>query len=335
MASVIRPFITRRVIVPLPRIAPRIQRRNARVQNVRFLQTPTAHLILEKYRDKLEAKIKSEGLGSLEELREVYRDRIDKVQKESAPPPSPIDALSQDPPPALPSVKASSTPSPFFIQSIGAKHTDTPPPGVKTLSSFVDVDKLATHSDPKEIEFIWRARFLDDKNSLCAVIPKDTYAKLEKSASQHPMVFPSLLYYTLIRLTRFSNEFILPLPRDSGVEMHFLQWTFPTPCTSTIIFTSLAEYKLKGEFAVPHTTLAHHLELADDKGIVLAQGSVTPGRGVSAGDARWLVMALQKFYGALESEESGARRKRLLEMFSKGDGGFKVRSLIEEVETWG
>ena len=86
---------------------------------------------------------------------------------------------------------------------------------------------------------------------------------------------------------------------------------------------------------MPHTTLSHHLELADGKGVVLAQGAVTPERGVTADDARWLVMALQKFYGALESEESGMRRKRLLEMFSKGDGGFKVESLIEEVEKWG
>ncbi|KAG0638878.1 ATP11 protein-domain-containing protein [Tuber brumale] len=322
MASVIRPFITRRVIMPQLKIAPRIQRRNAQVLNVRFLQTPTAPRILEKYREKLEAKIKSEGLGSLEELREVYRDRIENVRKESAPPRSPIDSLLQDPPPPPPSPKPSppvettSASSQSSIQTRRAKSTDAPPPGVKTLSSFVDVDRLTAHSDPKEIEFIWRARFLDDKNSLCAVIPKDSYARLEESARQYPM-------------------FILPLLRDKGAEMHFLQWSFPTPRTSTIIFTSLAEYKLRGEFAVPHTTLSHHLELAEDRGIVLAQGVVTPDRGVTADDARWLVMALQRFYGALESEESGVRRKRLLEMFSKGDGGFKVESLIDEVEKWG
>ncbi|PWW75205.1 ATP11-domain-containing protein [Tuber magnatum] len=317
MASVIRPFITRRVIAPRLRIAPRVQRRGARVLNARFLQTPTAHRVLEKYREKLEAKIKSEGLGSLEELREVYRDKIERAQKESAPPPpSPIDTFLRDPSPPPPFVEAASAPSPSSTQSIRATPAGAPPPGVKTLSSFVDVDKLTAHSDPKEIEFIWRARFLDDKNSLCAVIPKDTYARLEKSACQYPM-------------------FVLPLPRDNGAEMHFLQWTFPTPRTSTVIFTSLAEYKLRGEFAVPHTTLSHHLELAEDKGIVLAQGAVTPDRGVTADDARWLVMALQKFYGALESEESGMRRRNLLEMFSKGDGGFRVESLIEEVEKWG
>ena len=58
MASVIRPLIARRAIVPKLKIAPRIQRRNAQVLNVRFLQTPTAPRILEKYREKLEAKIK-------------------------------------------------------------------------------------------------------------------------------------------------------------------------------------------------------------------------------------------------------------------------------------
>lgn len=123
------------------------------------------------------------------------------MRKEYAPSPLPIDALLQDPPPpppsprAPPSVETISASFPSSIQSRKAKSTDLTPSGVKTLSSFVDVDKLTAHSDPKEIEFIWRARFLGDKNSLCAVIPKDTYAKLEKSACQYPMVSPSLLLY--------------------------------------------------------------------------------------------------------------------------------------------
>ena len=115
--------------------------------------------------------------------------------------------------------------------------------------------------------------------------------------------------------------------------MHFLQWTFPSPSSSTIIFTSLADYKLRGEYAVPHTTLTHHLELSDSKNLVLAQGSVVGNRGVSAAEARWLVMALQKFYGAVDIDESGRRRRNLLEQFSAGDGGFQVDALIEEVET--
>jgi ATP synthase F1 complex assembly factor 1 len=186
-------------------------------------------------------------------------------------------------------------------------------PGVKTLSSFVDIDKLSVHKDPKEIELIWRARFVDDKNSLCAVMSKGTYQRMEEVARNHPM-------------------FLLPLPRDGqGVEMHLLQWSFPSKYSSTIIFTTLADYKLRGEFAQPHTTLTHHLELAESKALVLAQGQVVTERGVEVNHAQWLVMALQKFYGVIEGKES-ERRKRMLEMFSRGEEGFKVEELIEEAE---
>lgn len=84
-----------------------------------------------------------------------------------------------------------------------------------------------------------------------------------------------------------------------------------------------------GEFAVPHTTVTHHLDLREEKGLVLLQGSVVEGRGVSVDEAKWLLMCLQKFYGG-EGEKAG--RKRLLEKFSGGDEGFKVEELLEEAE---
>lgn len=96
-----------------------------------------------------------------------------------------------------------------------------------------------------------------------------------------------------------------------------------------MLFTNLAEYKLRGEFSQPHTTITHHLELADEKGLVLLQGQVVEGRGVSAEEAKWLVMCLQKFYGV--GAERGERR-RLLEMFGKGDEAFRVEELVEEAE---
>lgn len=39
-------------------------------------------------------------------------------------------------------------------------------------------------------------------------------------------------------------------------------------------------------------------------------------------------MCLQKFYGGEEKVE----RKKLLEQFSQGDGGFKIEELLEEAE---
>ena len=53
------------------------------------------------------------------------------------------------------------------------------------------------------------------------------------------------------------------------------------------------------------------------------------GRGVTVEEAKWLLMCLQKFYGG---EGEKIERRRLLEMFSGGDEGFKVEELLEEAE---
>lgn len=133
-------------------------------------------------------------------------------------------------------------------------------------------------------------------------------------------------------LARQHPMFILPLPREGqGAEMHLMQWAFPGEDTATLMFTSLAEYKLRGEFAQPHTTLTHHLELERSRGVVLAQGLVVEDRGVSVADAQLLMMTVQKFYGAIENEDGGKRR-RMLEMFSRGEEGFSVQELMDEVE---
>lgn len=163
----------------------------------------------------------------------------------------------------------------------------------------------------KELEAIWRLRHVDNAQSLCAVIPTDTYKTIEATAKRHP-------------------HFILPLPKEGqGAEIHFLQWAFPAENTVTVLFTHLAEYKLRGEFSQPHTTITHHLELAEDKGLVLLQGQVVSGRGVSVDEAKWLIMCLQKFYGPTGEK---SERRRLLEMFGKGDAAFKIEDLVDEAE---
>ena len=96
-----------------------------------------------------------------------------------------------------------------------------------------------------------------------------------------------------------------------------------------MLFTHLAEFKLRGEFSQPHTTITHHLELAGDNGLVLLQGQVIEGRGVSVDEAKWLLICLQKFYG-VQGDKS--ERRRLLEMFKSGDTAFKVEDLLEEAE---
>ena len=75
--------------------------------------------------------------------------------------------------------------------------------------------------------------------------------------------------------------------------------------------------------------MTHHLDLAGPKGVVLLQGSVVEGRGVSVDEGKWLLLCLQKFYAV---DEKQAERKRLLEQFSHGDGQFRVEQLLEEAE---
>jgi ATP synthase mitochondrial F1 complex assembly factor 1 len=248
--------------------------------------------------------LNSEGLRDVNELKEVYKDKIDNLKK-TATIPIPIPNAPLTPP--LSPEGSSPFPSPPPAPQIPAEKST---PSIKTLSSYLDLEK--TRGLPqKELEAIWRLRHVNDAQSLCAVIPLDVYRTIESTAKQHP-------------------HFILPLPKEGqGAEIHFLQWTFPAENTVTVLFTHLAEYKLRGEFSQPHTTITHHLELAEDKGLVLLHGQVIEGRGVSVDEAKWLLMCLQKFYG-VHGEKS--ERKRLLEMFKKGDLAFKVEDLVEEAE---
>ncbi|MCJ1234118.1 hypothetical protein MMC14_002076 [Varicellaria rhodocarpa] len=303
------------------------QRRWAQVHDVRFLATHRQpDRILEKYKEKLDRKAKEQGLNNVNELKEVYKEKIQSLKKKATIDPSissPTTSTTSTPstspfpppppPPRLPSKHPPLPPPPQ------PSPTTKPPPGIKTLSSFIDVPKTLS-LPPREIEYIWRLRHAPHPTSLCATIPYSTYARIETTARAHP-------------------QFILPLPRDqrtsggveSGAEIHFLQWTFPSSTTTTVLFTHLAEYKLRGEYSQPHTTVTHHLDLAGPKGLVLLQGSVVEGRGVSVEEGRWLLMCLQKFYGG--GEESGeGKRRRLLERFSQGDGGFRVEELLEEAE---
>jgi ATP synthase F1 complex assembly factor 1 len=258
-------------------------------------------------RPVLTAVTSRKGLRDINELKEVYKDKIQHLKKTASipipipnapptPPQSPISPLPFTPPPPAPRIPTEKAPSSI--------------PGIKTLSSYLDLEKTRTLPQ-KELEAVWRLRHVKDAQSLCAVIPLDVYRTLEATAKKHPY-------------------FILPLPKEGqGAEIHFLQWTFPVENTVTVLFTHLAEYKLRGEFSEPHTTITHHLELAEDKGVVLLQGQVTEGKGVSVDEAKWLLMCLQKFYG-VSGEKS--ERKRLLELFGKGDQDFKVEDLVNEAE---
>ncbi|KAI2468100.1 ATP11-domain-containing protein [Annulohypoxylon bovei var. microspora] len=297
----------------LPLRLPGQQRRWAQVHDVRFLATTQAgRSVAEKYREKLDRKAREEGLGDISQLKEAYRDRIQELKKKDSVSIPGLDTLLDDQP--AQTQQTTNTPQPQSQAATPDKASST----IKPLSSILDLPK-ARQLPEKELSAIWRLRHAASPLSLCAVVPAPTYAALERTARRHP-------------------TFVLPVPRggdsnnDASAEIHFLQWVFDAESrTATVLFTQLAEYKARGEWAQPHTSVTHYWDegLAERPGVVLMAGSVVEGRGASVVDARWLVMLLQRFYGG-EGRDEGKRR--LLEEFARGDGRFSVERLLEESE---
>ncbi|KAK0617882.1 putative F1F0 ATP synthase assembly protein Atp11 [Bombardia bombarda] len=303
------------------------QRRWAQVHDIRFLAT-TQHSrsVIEKYREKLERKAREEGLPDIDALKKAHADKIETLRKKAAVPgvtaPLITPAASETTPPTT--TTTTPPPTPKVPRDSPTSSGSSSSSGVKPLSSILDLPK-ALALPPRELTAIWRLRHAHLPNSLCAVIPAHVYGAMDNLARAHP-------------------QFVLPIPHpeQGGAEMHFLQWTWDAPTgSSTVLFTSLAEYKLRGEFAQPHTTITHHTELSGEKGVVLMQGSVMdPEKGVKVEQAQWLVMCLQKFYGGWdgvgveqEGRERAEVRRGLLEGFARGDAeGFSLERLLEEAE---
>ena len=358
MASSLRPSSIRHLTTPLhtTRLL-QIQRRWARVHDVRFLATHDSQTrIQDRYRRLLEEKAKQEGYnGDINKLKEAYKDKISVLRQKATVPgaTAPLRPQGEDifgtKSSAVSAPAASAWPNPppapesAPLDSISPTSPNHKNPGVKTLSSFIDVGKVL-ELPSKEIATIWRLRHASNPRSLSAAVPTKTWEAMYQMARQHP-------------------QFILPgLPRaptaaeaaDPAVEegsavsegspIHFLQWTFPSPDTVTVLFTHLAEYKLRGQYSQPHTTMTHHLELAGPKSMVLCQGNVIEGRGVSLEEGKWLIMCLQKFYTShvpVDGEGQGigaqlrASRRSLLERFTAGDATFNLEELMSESEKMG
>lgn len=250
-------------------------------------------------------------MSDVEELKSAYKEKIQKQRDEAINAALPVSTSSSlFPPRPLQPIQPEASAEQALSDAKPPFNKPSNPHGVKTLSAYIDIEKTG-ELPQKEIEQIWRLRHAHNPQSLCAVIPKPTYNQIVATAKSHP-------------------QFILPIPREGkGAEMHFLEWTFPTPTTVTVIFTHLAEYRLRGEYSQPHTIVSHHTDFADSKGLVLLQGSVTEGRGVSVEEGKWLLMCLQKFYTAGHGNNG---RKKLLEQFTRGDFAFEINELLEEAE---
>lgn len=184
---------------------------------------------------------------------------------------------------------------------------------IKPLSSIMDLQKLEGES-AEAISKLWTG-YHSIKKKLSAVIPTETYLRLVETAKRYP-------------------QFVLPLPRtivgaedgdqaESGVqageqkqgyEIQFMEWGFlpspepqdgspRVPSPTTVLFTPLAEYKLRQEFAQPLLVLTHYTDLAHSKGVVLMRGEITSSEELEATPTGVAAAEAAKARGASEEEQ--------------------------------
>ncbi|CCM01280.1 uncharacterized protein FIBRA_03329 [Fibroporia radiculosa] len=248
----------------------------------------------------------------------------------------------------------------FPVDNISTRRDSSP---VKPLNSILNLEKLLrTPHTSEQLSVLWRAYHSSrsggtGRGFLSACVPVDKYEKMLGVATRYP-------------------SFVVPIPRlnaqaneteqgedQPAYEFYFMEWGFhgappsistdifskdsqisSNPQTSTILFTPLQEYKLRGSFATPYLALTHYTDLAKSHGVVMLRGEITPSTAnVSTGatvtddgryllcqqDAQLLAIAIQKFYLWNEGENE---RTALLQAFHDNPEGFKWEDLLKNVE---
>ena len=199
---------------------------------------------------------------------------------------------------------------------------------------------FGTPHTPNDIAQIWTAYHAaktggTGRGYVSAVVPVAAYEQLMSVASKFP-------------------TFVVPLQRPAppdapeGTDAHeffYLQWSVydaprrldqgveSNPRVSTAIFTSLAEYKLRQDFAQPHLALTFHTELARSHGLVLMRGELTPSTAaadkfvLAQEDAQTLCVLMQKFFLPAMRDE---KQEDLLRVFHERPQDFTWEELIRQ-----
>jgi len=264
--------------------------------------------------------------------------------------------------PSPPGSTSSATRSPNFVPSFREKVRQDGSP-VQPLSSILNVSRImASPHTSAQISALWTAYHASRSNGtgrgyVCATIPLDLYQKMTAVASKYP-------------------TFVIPLPRPKDPivpvaesrdeiphEFYFMEWAShepppqpsaydpdplglplsspppgpsPNPAVTTILFTSLQEYKMRNSFATPYLVLTHYTDLAQSHGIVLLRGEITPTTANGAGgdaryflsqeDAQLLAMGVQRYYLWGHGDGEG---ERLLRTFHEKPQEFKWEDLLK------
>ncbi|KAL0094560.1 ATP11 protein-domain-containing protein [Phycomyces blakesleeanus] len=303
------PTLSRRIVgANAARMALAMPRQVTNVQTIRLASSPCsiwgrysyatvrhhsidAQTIYEaKYAEKLRKAAEKEGI-TVEDLKLRIKEDALKRRKEATPSP-----VARNP------SSAPKTSTDKTVEKVTSKAKMPYDSSAPSLDKIVKLD-LLQNEDVKSITKIW-TEYHSDKDCITAVIPSEVYDTLYKRSREFPM-------------------FVLPMPRESGIEFFLLQFNFHQ-CN----FTSLLEYKTKGSEARPFLTISHFPELSESKGIVLMKGEISDKpRMIDAQNAQFLVFAIQQFYVT-----GGERKLGLVEKFHKAPQEFDYQELLDEVE---
>ncbi|KAJ6604198.1 ATP11-domain-containing protein [Mycena vulgaris] len=239
---------------------------------------------------------------------------------------------------------------------------------VKPLSSILSIPRiLASPHTVEQISALWTVYHASRSNGtgrgyLCASIPLDLYTKMASTAGKYPIF--------TVPLRRDKDPTAVPVEgeTDAAHEFYFLQWAFhdappipsadddnlftppsvkksppseANPQTSTIMFTPLQEYKMRGSYATPYLVLTIYTDLAQSHGVVLLRGEITPSAAAgSAGvdgryllkqeDAHRLSMSVQKFYlWDVALDDGCVEREKLVKAFHETPDQFGWEELLK------
>ncbi|KAF7732849.1 ATP synthase mitochondrial F1 complex assembly factor 1 [Apophysomyces ossiformis] len=251
-----------------------------------------------KYAEKLKKAADREGV-TVDELKAKVREQSIRRPKET-PKKKPVEATTTT---TTTAAATSSSPSVTkAAETVTEKAKQPYDSSAPTLDKIVKVELLEQH-DVETITKIW-TDYHADKDCITAVIPSETYNTLYKRSQEYPM-------------------FIVPMPRETGVEFFLMQFNF-----HQCYFTSLLEYKAKGTEARPFLTISHFPELSKSKGIVLMKGEIADKpRMIDAQNAQFLAFAVQQFYVT-----GGDSKLKLVEKFHRAPQEFDYQELIDEME---
>ncbi|BGP25354.1 ATP synthase mitochondrial F1 complex assembly factor 1 [Rhodotorula toruloides] len=291
----------------------------------------------EKYRAALEAKARAEGI-SVDELKERFRisnvtaARPETTRSAGQESLGPVEAGSMDPRKSEEELKQPEVVKPLPSAEQGgakaeqpAKSGDSP---VKPLNDIMDLSKASDLTTPA-LSQLWTA-YHQSKGFLSAAVPMETYLRMINSARKYPL-------------------FVLPLARvaelpegqeaASATEMHLLEWSLlpqpagvnePVPPPSTVLFTPLAEYKARQEFAQPYLILTHYTDLASSHNVVLMRGEISPNVALNSTDAQVLAVRMQLFYNDTgKGGDIEQARRELLRTFHEAPEEFNVEALVK------